>query len=260
MKIRILGPALLAVFALSAIVATAAQASEGPFYNVNGIRLGAGGKEEIAAKVQTEYKLETITPFVTITCTAQKLAKGSVIIGSAKGSAGTSTETIEFEGCALKGNNAHGVEGECRLAAADKGVIQTEPVKNTLDYPKKAPAKGDVLLVLFQPEKGSVLVKPKVEDVPPGECAIKPTLTVEGSVAAEAWDNNQKAIKLEEEPAEEKVGYVNFPVKGTEACAESAKVVTCIKPKLIVQTKTARLTGTSEIQLVSKLKWGVFGK
>jgi hypothetical protein len=251
-RIRILGLAILAVFALSAVAAVAAQA-EGPYYKVNGTRLV--GNEEVTAKAQTAYKLEATG--IVIECKAQKLVKGAVIVGSTKGNSSTSKETIEFEECKLTGNGTN-----CKLAAADKGIIKTEPVINTLDYPKKVPAKGDTLLVLFTPESGSVFVKIKVEAGAEKGCTVEGSLAVEGSVAAEALDNNKIAIKLKEEPAEAEFGFVNFPVAGTEACSEKGgkvEATDCKKPKLTVSTKTSKLTGTSELKLASKLKWGVFG-
>jgi hypothetical protein len=251
--IRIRGLAILTVFAVTAVTATVAQASEGPFYKVNGARLLEGETIEIGAKGTAETKLEATG--IVVGCKSLKLAKGAVIIGSGKGSAGTGKETIEFEGCKLTGNGE-----KCILAKADKGIIATEPVKTTLDYPKKAPAKGDTLLMLFQPAAGSVFVKIKVEAEAGGKCTVSPEIAVEGSLAGETLDNNKTAIKLEEEPAEAEVGYVRFPAAATEACTESGKVVTCKTPKLTVSTKTAKLTGVLEVTITIKFKWGIFGK
>jgi hypothetical protein len=241
------------MFALSAIATTAAQAKAGPFYKIGGIRLAAGEKEEISATAQKPFILSATG--VTITCQKIKVKAGAEIIGSSGTNSSTSKETIEFEECVLKGNGIR-----CRLPIADKGVITTESVKNTLDYPKKTPAKGDSKLVLFQPQAGSVFVKINVEAENPKGCTIEGGLAVEGSVAAEAQNEKKEPFKLLEKITETVIGLVHFPVKGTEDCTEKEGEVTCIKPKLTLATKTAKLEGAAGLTLKSKKVWGVFSE
>jgi hypothetical protein len=252
-QIRILGLAILSVFALSAIAATAAQAKSGPFYMITGTRLLAAQKEEITAKAQKAFVL-TATG-IAITCQKLKVNAGAEIIGSSGSNSSTSKETIVFEECVLVGNGT-----KCRLTAADGGKITTEPVKNTLDYPKKVPAKGDIKLVLFQPVEGATFVKIKVEAEAGGKCTVTGTLAVEGSTLAVLKNEKLEPFRLLEPVPETKVTLVHFPSKATEACTEKEGTVTCLKHKLTVATKTAELEGEAGLTLKTEKIWGVLSE
>jgi Flp pilus assembly protein TadG len=127
-RIRIIGLALVAVFAMSAVAASAASAAtEGPFYKVAGKRLAATETKPLKAKASKNFVLTASG--VVITCTKLKLSSASKIIGSTGKNPGTSEETLEFEGCTVTGNG----EG-CEV---ENGKITTNVVTNTLGYATK---------------------------------------------------------------------------------------------------------------------------
>jgi hypothetical protein len=253
-QIRILGLIMLATFALSAIVVTAAQAS-GPFYKLNGIRLLEKEKEEITATAQKMFIFNApgLAGF-TIVCKKLKFKAGAEIIGSSGANSSTTKETPELEECVLGGGGE-----KCRIK---KETIKFEPGKNTLAYPKKVPALGDAELVLFQPEKkGGALFGIEFEPEPGGKCTFEGVLFIEGSLAWEAQNGKKEPFKLKEKVAETEIVLVHSPTKAVaEACAENAGEVTCIKPKLTFLAKIASLEGAAGLTLKSKSIWGVFSE
>jgi hypothetical protein len=250
---KTLGLATLAMFALSAVIGATAQARSGPYYKINKGRLSTGEKEEMTSTAQTPLVLTAVG--ITITCSGMKFKTGAEIIGSSGENSSTSKETIELEECVLTGNGT-----KCRLAVADKGIIKTEPVKDTLAYPKKVPVEGDVELVLFQPESGAVFANPAVEAEAGGKCTVTSSIALEGSMVAEAQNEKGEPFKVLEKVTETVTGLMHFPVKGTEACTEKTEAITCIKPKLTLSTKNAKLEGTVGLTLISKNVWGVFSE
>jgi hypothetical protein len=253
-QIRILGQAILAIFALSAIVVTAAQAKGGPFWMIKGTRLAAGQKETGVAKIQS-VTIRLKATGVTITCKKVKVSAGAEIIGSSGSNSSTNKQTLEFEECSLAGNGPN-----CKLAAADKGIIKTELVNGTLAYPKKVLAEGDIKLILFLPAKGSVFVKIKVEPGAEKGCTVEGSLAVEGSVLGEARNEKNEPFRLKVIVPETVNLLVHFPSVGTEACTEKEEVITCIKPKLTIATKNADLEVGIELTLTSKNIWGVLSE
>jgi hypothetical protein len=252
-QIRILGLAILPVFALSAIVAAAAQAKGGPFFKIKGTRLVAGQKEEVTAVGSGKLNLKATG--ITITCQQLHNKAGAEIIGSSGANSSTGRGTIELAECKLTGNGT-----KCGLAASDKGVIQLESAKSALAYPKKVPAKGDVILAFFQPESGSVFAKIKVEAEGGGKCTVEGALAVEGSMAGEAQNEKEEPFKLLEKVTETVTGKIKFPISGTEACTEKEGVITCVKPKLTLSTKTAIVEGSTGGTLLSKNVSGVLSE
>jgi hypothetical protein len=123
-RIRILGVALVTMFALSAVVAVAAQATEAPYYKIAGTRLGSGSSSEISSHAKTEFTLTAVG--TSIKCKSLSNSAGSKIIGSAAGVPGTSTETLSFSSCSVSGN---GSGAGCTTITEP---ITTEPLVNEL--------------------------------------------------------------------------------------------------------------------------------
>jgi len=245
---RTLGLALLAVFAFSAIAATAAQAIEGPFYKVGNVR--AFGFREIKS---SGGKFTLTAGTIKVVCQKQTTEAGGTIKESTIGNSGTSAEKVKFSECVVEGDGAG-----CKLKGSS---ITTEEVKNTLDYPKEIPAAGDVILVVFTPASGSVFVKLEFET----KCTVGGVgepVAVEGSVGAEALNGKSEAVKIGSEGKEEAKGFVSFPVKGTKHCTEAGKKITCKTLSLKAFGKASKLEGKSEITLPLKEEkeqvWGVF--
>jgi hypothetical protein len=192
--------ALVAVFALGALATTAAQAAEGPFYKVAGVRLKAGEKSSLQAKASKNYQIWAWGGSINFDCKQQKLAKGAVVVGSTGANPGTSQEIIEFSECRVEGDGyACGLEG---------GKLTTTEVSQELAYETKE--RTGKILVLFKPVSklpGAYFVKPF--HLVGQECKVK-EMFFEGSVAAELW-NGGKAVEVGKEPVEGLTSEVNFP-------------------------------------------------
>jgi hypothetical protein len=200
-RFRLMGIALLVVFALGAIVASAAQAEEAPYWTVTGTRLEAGQTRFITAKT---YK--TSVPFVltggttAISCTETTVLPHGVLLGSEPGNPGTADLISSFKNCKVEGNEkVKGEKPECEKV--------TEPINTTnlkaelvLDKTKTK------LLVLFQPAAGTLLAEPKF----PTGCKFEST-KVTGSVLAEVLNSKEEAITTSSAKVEEESGLLKFP-------------------------------------------------
>ena len=98
---------LLSGLAVGGLTATAAEAEEAPFWNVEGISIVSGETHYIAAKT---YNTKGHTGFTLtaagkkISCSTIKLKEGA-ILGSSAGNPGTNSEVIELSGgCVVEGN------------------------------------------------------------------------------------------------------------------------------------------------------------
>jgi hypothetical protein len=238
--------ALVAVFALSVLAATAAQATEGPFYKVTGTRLLEGKTNELKAKASKNYVLKVTGK--SIECTINELAAGATINGSTGKKAGTSTEVVLFKGCTVTGNGT-----PCKVVEP----IETAKVTNELVWETANREKN--ILTLFKPVTGTRFTTIKFKT---GEkCEVLAT-EVTGEVAAEALSGG-KAIEVGKEPAEAKVGEVSFPKTAIkkvfqETGEETAKELTLKTLKAF--GLAAGLEGTSQLTLAAEPLWGIFSK
>jgi hypothetical protein len=171
-RFKLTGVVLLAVFALSAIVATAAQAEEAPYWSIEGTRLAAGKTAEITAKQVGNQTLTAGTDVVT--CAAFKLKPGAVILGSNAGEPGKSDETIEYSGCTVTGNGTG-----CKVVGEK---VPTEPLTNELAYAENKKS----LVVEFTPVTGKTLAVLKFEG---STCSVTET-SVKGVAVAQAWTDS----------------------------------------------------------------------
>lgn len=287
-RIRILGLAALATFALGAITATAAQAREGPFFNVcrpkkggqykdsackkkviegglfEPLRLEEAETEGLTAKAGKAFTLKAKE--LAVECGKLQLEPGATINGSTGANFSFSEQVILFEECTVAKNGTPcepyseknaGVKqlGKIRTASGSK---PQEPITITgkLAWPKKIGLNaGEKMLVLFEPSsKGEIFTFLKFTGA---GCKVL-TATVEGSVAAEAWQNG-KAVGLEQ--GEYTVAnQVNFPKEQiTAAFVETNKVKSEVPVGLVVLAEKANLEGLAEMELKEKEAWGVFG-
>ena len=117
---------------------------EGPFFKVEGKRLEAGGNE-VTSKVKPATNFVFAGGGIELVCKKETLQKGSTINGSKGANSATSTETIEFSECTVKGNGA-----PCEVEGAK---FTTNPLTNTLAYDEKE--RTGHIDVLFSPVKGA---------------------------------------------------------------------------------------------------------
>jgi hypothetical protein len=119
-------PALLVVFAFSAVAATAAQAAtEGPFFKVNGKRLASGESAELKIALgKQEFTLESTNGFQRLECEGMKAKTGAKLLGSTGKNSGKFEGAFEFTGCSWKTSGSK----------FKVGTIATEILKGEVVY------------------------------------------------------------------------------------------------------------------------------
>jgi hypothetical protein len=282
-RIKILGLAALAGFAVSLVATTAAQA-EGPAYlfcekmpfEIKTLRyidpectkespthegeyelrrLGAKQTHAIEGEAAKTFTLVASTD--TLTCEKLHLEKGE-LIGSAEGTAGSSKEIILFSGCTVSGDGT-GCEVE-------KGQIKTEEVENWLDKTNKEGVKGEHLLVGFKPASGSIFVKVKFHAPEGDKCTLSETAIEIGAkgelgVAGTALDEEGKPIELLVTSTEKLglKGFIEFPATLLKTeFVEKEKKVEEVKESLKAFGKSVtKFEGEATVK--SNEAWGVFG-
>jgi hypothetical protein len=235
-SIKVVGLALLTVFALSAVAVSQASAAE-YIYKVNGAELTSGANKEITSSAKKEFVLkgkgvlnvESVTK-----CTKLKVEKGALIEG---GKPGKSKEKVVFEGCTatVGGTKCSGVEVE-NVAVVNEIV--------TVVKPKVLEGR---LAVLFKPEKGEVFSKIKFKS-----CGLlgSPKAEITGSSAALS----------EPEKTEGTEGVLKYQVgEATEIAVIQKSSGTTEKVELDNEkTKKSTIEGEAAVALVSGEKYGIF--
>lgn len=145
MRFKIIGLCLVAAFVMSAVVATAAQAAEGPLWIVgaSGKPLAAGETRTITTKgVGNSFKLTSA--LANVIC--KKLEGTGVLLG---GKPGTDNARIVFKECSIEGHPACTVTSIAPLKATVLGEIIVD-VYTKLVYPKGG-KEGESALDAFAP-------------------------------------------------------------------------------------------------------------
>jgi len=237
-RFRAIGLALVTVFALSAIVASAAQAVTAPFFTVGGTRLVAGKTHNIDARAFPGSRFTLATPAlgVSITCTSFNTEKG-VLLGSNPGEPGKDNQFSVFSGCTVTGN------GEpCSVV---------EPITtNALTSELVESQNGKQLLEEFKPTTGTTFVVIRFT----GTGCTVPESIVSGAVAAEVLtDPAEGKIELGQTPTEGTSFLVKFPATTiTEVLLiNSSGTKETGKVKLEAFTEPSTLTGTALVLLAS---------
>jgi len=206
-RFRMIGVALVAVFALG-VVASAAQAETAPYFTVNGTRLVAGKTHNITAKSTKNFVLVTPAAGVEIECTALTAEKG-VLLGSNPGERGKDNEITKFTGCKLtKGN---GEENGCKLESETltTNELLSEQVENV-----SGGRGGKQLLEEFRPAPGStgfITIKFTGGTV----CVAGQTTTVSGQTVAEVvTDGTEEKVELGQAAKEATSWKIRFPATG----------------------------------------------
>jgi len=144
-RVKTIGVILLALFAFSAVAATAAQAEEAPYWSIEGTRLAAGKTFEITAKQYKANNQVLESNGLVVTCPAVEVLKGSVLLGSNAGEPGKSNEILKYSGCTQEGNGTG-----CTVT---NGEVVTNALTNELAYAKNKKS----LVVEFTPGVKHVL-------------------------------------------------------------------------------------------------------
>jgi hypothetical protein len=285
-RIRILGLAVLVVFAFGAITATAAQAKIGPFFQICHKKAGGkfknstcsveGAPNEFEALRLEDKESETITakagkPFIlkgtgfTIECEKMSLESGATINGSTGGKYSFSEGVILFDKCNVAENGApcepysekiNGVKEMGKIRTANGEAPQVSiTIVGKLAWPKAVGLNaGEPLLILLEPKTSKLFATIKFTGA---GCTVT-SVSITGSVAAEDWQNG-KAVGLELGEFTV-VNQVNFPKEQIKTVyLEENKGKKEVPVKLMAKEKVATLEGQEEIELSNKQAWGVFG-
>jgi hypothetical protein len=273
-RVRTLGLALVAVFAMGAVAASSASAAstnnpqwrychnvgagKGLFTNASCTTsgtgefelatLGAGESKEITAVQNGVQKLNVGGEFgATIECSKLKVAAGAKILGSTAPAAGTDEEVIVYEECKVVGKPLCKINGE----ESGKAKIKTELLKSTLVFETKAAAEAEKppTLTLFEPKTAANFVVLKLTGTcPPGG----ETFEIKGQVAVKdlpaTGEPHLETNELEAPAVAIKEYFIN---KGG---VTEKKAVTPLKFGLF----SATYEGKARITLVSKEFWWVF--
>jgi hypothetical protein len=243
-RFKLIGVALLVVFALSAVLASASQAETAPYFTIGGTRLVAGKTHNFDTKAFKAFKLSG--GGLTVECKGQSTEHG-VLLGSNAESPGKDNEIAVFSGCKLLAGNGE-AEG-CKLASE---TITTEPLKSE-QVENVENSKGGKKLYeeLFPaiPANGFVTLH-FLPEVPPCEVL---EATVSGQVVGESLlDTNEGSVELGQVPQERTSWLVKFPeVSIKEVWLISNGVGKIQKTKQLVFGAESVQTGTSLILLAN---------
>lgn len=239
MRFKIIGLCLAAVFVMSAVVATAAQAEEAPFWSRggSGARLKAGETRDISAKIFSANFTLKSSAGPEIICHAIKLKEG-VLLGSNAGEPGTNDEVVEFSsGCEVKSDGTCSIEEPIVTERLSSELVYATNKKQVLTEFKSA--SGGRLATLHFKGAGCTPVK-------------EGPVLVEGSVAGEVLNSKEEAVELGKEAKEEATGLVRFP---TTAIRDVWLIKNGTGKEegvgLKVATQTATLSGTALILLAN---------
>jgi hypothetical protein len=128
----------VAVFAMSAVAASASAATNNPQWVVEGKTLaGTAETQTVTVKADGNQKLsfKSLTGNITIACHTLRLGSGAKLIGSSAPSPGTSEMTVEYGEC--------GVEGKPKCEINGNAKITLGPLVGTLVYSTKAGAEAE---------------------------------------------------------------------------------------------------------------------
>ena len=239
--------ALLALACTCAMGATVAQAyshTAGPFWSINGAKLGAGESHEaLLASGSNEWsilrKLDKVI-LTDVTCKHQAVEGASI----AGGIPSTITATFKLSECAVTGNGK-----ECKVEEPIKAAALT----GTLGYETKE-RTGKILAILEAPH--GELMKIKFTG---SNCALSTNIP-EGSVIAEIVSNEKtEEAGKETEAKVDRLRLPTTPIKAVwvENEAKELKEKTASLRAFSGLSGEGEMTGTSELELSGLPEWGI---
>jgi len=185
----------VAVFALSAMAASAAQAVTAPYFTIGGTRLIAGQTHNFDAKAFNAEGFTLTSGVIKITCTNLSIREG-VLLGSNAGQPGKDDEIAVFSNCTVAGNGTG-----CTVAEP----IVTNPLTSELVENEK---NKNQLLEEFKPVTPPTFVTLLLS----ANCTASGQVAVTGSVAAELLtDPGEATIELGQAAKEAGSWLVKFP-------------------------------------------------
>jgi hypothetical protein len=245
-------PALLAVVALSAVVASAAQAAtEGPFYKVAKARLTEGQTKEVTSNL-SKSQITIEDGSITIICDSVKLATGAKLDGSTGANGGFAEGTFELSQCETRG----ALQG-CVL---EGGAIKTEPLKLELVFlssERSGPLGVDLVPINTKKIFAPLHFKPGCE-------SVFKNLTITGSIVAHLETSKSELIEVGKEPAEAKTLQVKLPFPEVhKVWLEKGGSLTAITAGLERNGSGEAMSAEgimASLELAGGTEWGVYTK
>jgi hypothetical protein len=233
-------------FALAALAAaTTAQATEGPFFKVEGKTLKAGETREAIVTVKEAFVLEAKGTGQVITYQGVAYTGPSFEVLTSKVTHLRAT-ALEFSSCVVTGNGT-----KC---AVQSGKITTGPVVGTAGYANSN--RTGQILGLVEPQTGKTFGEIKFTAEAGGKCTVSNTPAV-GAIVGEAFVSG-KTVKVGENEIETVQGEIHY-TKGAKAIwIESGSTVKESKGKLEAFGVAVTLSGQVSVELTTHEKWGIF--
>jgi hypothetical protein len=237
-----------AVLALSAVTATAAQATvEGPFFKVSGARLASGSTKVLKGKARTSIEFIQPSFGIHVTCSQMAYATGAKINGSSGANSATSEGTVEFSGCQVSGDGPG-----CEI---ENEKITTSLLKGTLGYATSS--RTGRLLLMLKPKTGSTFMGITFVGA---ECThqVGTILITGGIIATLGTSANPLEVGLNE--AQAKTAVFNFPAPTPVAkmWTESAGTLSELTSTISWSGAGVKFGGSGEMELESAPEWGIF--
>jgi hypothetical protein len=248
-RLRVLGLALVAVFAMSAVAVASASATAGPIYKAAGAELASGKSEPITATANGSQVLKAAG--VTVTCTEYAL-KEAKIEGKGATTGGSSAETIEYKGCTVAGDGA-----KCTVKGK---TVTTKALEDLQGYETKT--RTGNIQTGFKPVSKTLFATLEFEGTCTDGLSNNVELGTGKTIGVICNDTNELATTIDTVAAnlpEAKVNGVECEATNKSFFYEKAGTIEELKAGLtVLGIAASTYTGKSKIELTSGKAWGVF--
>jgi hypothetical protein len=242
-NIRLIGSVFAITLALSTIGASAARATEGPFYKVSRATLKTGEIRTLKATVKSTLSFEVVGR-QTIACKILKFREtpAALIRGQYfSGESATSEQRFEYKDCTVTDNGTM-----CEIPGHE---FSSKPTYGYLGYSDAN--KTGPLLIVYEPTSGTTFAEVQFN----GSCTLT-TTKITGYPIGVIYTNGQ-AVEAGKE--EERVqGEIHFSAAATEILTEYSNKLTSSKSNLLAFESPARALGELVLELSPNFNWGVF--
>ncbi len=231
--------------ALTALAASSAQATVGPFFKVEGNTLKAGETREALVTVKETFVLEAKTTGQVITCQGVTYSGPSFEVLSSKVTH-LRASALEFSSCTVTGNGT-----KC---AVQSGKITTTPVVGTAGYANSN--RTGQILGLIEPQTGKSFGEIKFVPEAGGSCTFSST-PASGTMIGEAFVAGKK-VGVGENEIETIKGELHYTKSSKSIWIENGITVKETKGRLEAFGVAVTLSGQVSIELTTHEKWGIF--
>lgn len=256
---RALALRFLVALTLSAVAASGAQASEGPFYKIQELGRLTTGSERVAVTALSPQLFEVAT--AKVKCAAVKASTLSQIEGSSGKNGSKGKGTLEYSSCIVEGNGA--------TCTVENGSFTTKPLILLLGYASKntKPEGTGKLLTLIKPEMGREFAEIKFT---PGTGCIVASTKIETKagctpacegIIGEGLNGAEETLEVGVHETEALKGALRLPPAAEEFTTiftEANGAFTERKGGVEIFGVKGTYKGFLEVTLVSGKKWGVF--